>query len=107
MTTKKNSNNDDFFDLVDILRVIWKWKFIILAGTVVFAVVVAVISINAKKVYRVEMTIRPGNLSISEQGNIIQIDSSVNISSMTVTFPLMNCRNRSYRIVVLSRTAPF
>jgi uncharacterized protein involved in exopolysaccharide biosynthesis len=85
MTTSNKSGNDDFLDLADILRVIWKWKFIILAGTLVFVVIIAVISINAKKVYRVEMTIRPGNLSISEKGKIIYIDSSANISAMINT----------------------
>ena len=85
MTTSNKFGNDDFFDLVDILRVIWKWKFIILAGTLVFAVIIAVISINSKKVYRVEMTISPGILSISEQGQIVHIDSSANISAMINT----------------------
>jgi len=85
MTTSNKSGNDEFFDLVDILRVIWKWKFIILAGTLVFAVIIAVISINSKKVYRIEMTISPGILSISGKGKIIHIDSSANISAMINT----------------------
>ena len=85
MTTSTNSGNDDVFDLSDILRVIWKWKFIILAGTLVFAVIVAVISINSKKVYRVEMTISPGILSIGGEGKIIHIDSSANISALINT----------------------
>jgi len=85
MTTKKNSDNDDFFDLADVLKVIWNWKLIILAGTLVIAVIVAVISFNAEKIYKAEMTIRPGNLAIDEKGNIIHIDSSVNISAMINT----------------------
>ncbi len=85
MTTIENSDKDDFFDLADVLRVIWKWKYIIIAGVFVFTVIVAVVSINAKKVYRLEMTIRPGNLSIGEQGNIIHIDSSGNISALINT----------------------
>jgi hypothetical protein len=51
----------------------------------VFVVIIAVISINAEKIYRVEMTIRPGNLSISGKGKIIYIDSSANISAMINT----------------------
>ena len=85
MTKDNESNENDFFDLVDILKVIWKWKFIILAGTLVFAVITAVISFNSEKVYRVEMTISPGILSISERGEIIHIDSSANISAMINT----------------------
>jgi uncharacterized protein involved in exopolysaccharide biosynthesis len=85
MPTSNKFGNDEFFDLVDILRVIWKWKFIILAGTLVFAVIIAVISVNSKKVYRVEMTISPGILSISGKGKIIHIDSSANISAMINT----------------------
>ncbi len=76
---------EDEIELIDLLRVIWKWKFIILAGTLVFAVIIAVISINSKKVYRIEMTISPGILSISGKGKIIHIDSSVNISAMINT----------------------
>ena len=85
MTTIKISDNDDFFDLADVLKVIWNWKFIILAGTLVIAVIVAIISINAEKIYRAEMTIRPGNLAIGEQGDIIHIDSSGNISALINT----------------------
>jgi LPS O-antigen subunit length determinant protein (WzzB/FepE family) len=85
MTKDNESDENVFFDLVDILRVIWKWKFIILAGTLVFAVITAVISINSEKVYRVEMTISPGILSISEQGKTIHIDSAANISAMINT----------------------
>ncbi len=85
MSTSNKAGQDDVFDLADILRVIWKWKYITLAGTFVFAVIVAIISINANKVYRVEMTIRPGNLSISKQGKITHIDSAANISAMINT----------------------
>ena len=85
MIALNKSDNDDVIDLADILRVIWKWKFIIMAGTLIFVVIVSVISINAEKVYRVEMTISPGILSISEQGKIVNIDTSANISALINT----------------------
>jgi capsular polysaccharide biosynthesis protein len=85
MTTKNKSENDDFFDLADVLKIIWNWKLVISAGTLVIAVIVAIISFNAEKIYRAEMTIRPGNLSISGQGKIVHIDSSANISAMINT----------------------
>ena len=85
MTTNNKIENDDFFDLAEVLKVIWNWKFIILAGTLVIAVIVAIISINTEKIYRAEMTIRPGNLAIGERGDIVHIDSSENLSAMINT----------------------
>ena len=35
---------DDEIELMDYLLVLWKWKYIILAGTFVFALVAAIIS---------------------------------------------------------------
>ena len=46
---KEEYYNDDF-ELIDILRVIWKWKYIILAGTVVCGLIAAIISFNMRKI---------------------------------------------------------
>ena len=34
---RRTDNFDDEIELIDILRVIWKWKYVILAGTLLWA----------------------------------------------------------------------
>jgi len=50
----------DEIDLIDYLRVIWKWKWLIIAGTLVCAGAAAAISIQMPKVYEVSAAIEPG-----------------------------------------------
>jgi len=73
---------EDEIELIDILRVIWKWKILILLGTVFCGVLAAIISLNMEKVYSIDMVLRPGILSIEEGGKNIYIDSSQNIKAL-------------------------
>ena len=43
---------EDEIELIDLLRVIWKWKYLILAGTLICALVAAAISSLMPKVYQ-------------------------------------------------------
>ena len=45
---------EDEVGLIDLLRVIWKWKFLIIGGVVVCAVVAFVISSMLPKIYWIE-----------------------------------------------------
>jgi len=67
-TRYREEQFDDEIELMDYLRVIWKWKYLIVAGTLVCAVAAGVISFSIPKVYRIRMLIRPGVLTISEAG---------------------------------------
>jgi uncharacterized protein involved in exopolysaccharide biosynthesis len=79
---------EDEIDLFDLFRVIWKWKYLILIGALVFACIAAIISINSPKIYRVKMTIQPSTIiqpgiqRIAETGNMILSDSSQGIKSL-------------------------
>ena len=74
---------DDEIELMDYLLVIWKWKYIILAGTLVVTLAAAIISFIAWKqqstMYRTDMVLKSGVLQIGETDNNIFIDTAENI----------------------------
>ena len=59
----QNDYADDEIELIDIFRVIWKWKYLIFGGTAVCAVAALVISSMMPKIYEIETLIQPGILS--------------------------------------------
>ena len=77
---------DDEIELMDYLLVIWKWKYVIFAGTLAFALVAAIISFIAFKqqpvMYRTSIILKPGVLKIDETGNKVFIDSPENIKAL-------------------------
>ena len=72
---------DDEIELMDFIKVIWKWKVLILAGTFICAVGVAVISWNMKHIYRVQMAITPGVAHLGDDGRKIYIDVGKDIQT--------------------------
>jgi len=79
---RKIEHYEDEIELIDILRVIWKWKYLIIAGTVAFGLIATIISFNMTKIYSIDMVLRPGILSFGEQGKNIYIDSPDNIKAL-------------------------
>ncbi|MGM0427935.1 MAG: Wzz/FepE/Etk N-terminal domain-containing protein [Thermodesulfobacteriota bacterium] len=73
---------EDEIELMDLLKVIWKWKYLILAGTLICAVGAALISLQMTRVYRVDMSVSPGILRINEDGKNLYIDSIENIRTL-------------------------
>ncbi len=73
---------DDEIELMDLLQVLWKWKYLILLGTFACAVVAAIVSFNMTKIYEVKMVVSPGILKIEENGKRLYIDSLQNIQTM-------------------------
>jgi capsular polysaccharide biosynthesis protein len=57
MTDRPLESRDEI-ELVEILRVIWKWKYLILVGTLVCALITAVVNLNRPKIYRTGMVLR-------------------------------------------------
>ncbi len=76
---------EDEIELIDLLRVIWKWKYFIIGGTVVCAVAALIISLSLPKIYRVETLIQPGILSYSDDGKSVHIDTPGNIKALIET----------------------
>jgi uncharacterized protein involved in exopolysaccharide biosynthesis len=73
---------EDEIALIDILLVIWKWKYLILIGTTLCGLLAAIISFNMSKIYSVDMVLRPGILSIDKQGQNVYIDTPQNIKTL-------------------------
>ena len=78
---KYGDPSEDEIEIIDLLRILWKWRYLIIGGTVVCAIMAAVISYNMKKIYRIEMLISPGILNIQNNEKIF-VDSAVNIKSL-------------------------
>jgi uncharacterized protein involved in exopolysaccharide biosynthesis len=76
---------EDEIKLIDLLRIIWKWKYLIVGGTTVCAVAAIVISLMMPKIYRIETVIRPGILSIGQAGIQKYIDTPENIKALIET----------------------
>jgi len=70
---------DDEIQLIDYLRVIWKWKWLIILGTFLCMVVAGVVSFNMPKIHEVSMTIEPGIIGVNKDGKFIYLDSRDNI----------------------------
>ena len=75
---------DDEIQLIDYLRVIWKWKWLIILGTLVCMVVAGVVSFNMPKIYEVSIAIEPGIIGVSGDGKFIYIDSLNNIEGKII-----------------------
>ena len=70
---------DDEIELIDYLRVLWKWKWMIVMITFVCMVAAWVVSFMMPKISKVFMTIEPGIIRLDENGRLIHLDSSENM----------------------------
>ncbi len=82
MDETRQTYPDDEIELIDILRVVWKWKWLIIGGSLICALIAGVISYNLPKVYRVDMVIRPGVTQITEKGDYVYIDNEENLKAI-------------------------
>jgi uncharacterized protein involved in exopolysaccharide biosynthesis len=76
---------EDEIELMDYLKVLWKWKYLILVGTLVCAIGAAVVSLNMTKIYGITTVLKPGILKVSDDGKIVYIDSPQNIKGIIET----------------------
>jgi len=72
----------DEIELMDILLTLWKWRYLIIAGTIAVAFIAAVYSFLSPKVYTIQTVMQPGILSIREDGKKTYIDSPNNIKAI-------------------------
>jgi len=70
---------EDEVQLIDYLRVIWKWKWLIILGTFGCMVVAGVVSFNMPKIYEVSMALEPGIIGLDTYGKFLYIDALTNI----------------------------
>ena len=76
---------EDEIKLIDLLKVIWKWKYLIIAGAFICAIGAAVISLNMTKIYGITTVLQPGMLKVTADGKTVYIDSSQNIKALIET----------------------
>ncbi len=81
MTDRPVESRDEI-ELVEILRIIWKWKYLILVGTLVCALIAAVVNLNRQKIYRTNMVLRLGEVGKDRRGNKRYVDSPENIRAL-------------------------
>ena len=71
---------EDEINLIDLLRVLWKWKWLIIGGTVICAIVAAVISLQMPRIYEISTVIEPGIADVKDSGDFAYVDSVANIN---------------------------
>jgi len=72
---------DDTIELIDLLRVVWKWRWFIIILTIACAITAGVISLKMPKIYEVSMVIEPDVINVDENGKPIFLDSPSNIKA--------------------------
>lgn len=78
-----NQAYTDEINLFDYLKIIYKWKFLIIALCVIsIAVTFIITSRPAPTTYKVTALVSPGALSYTPEGKEIPIDSAANIQSL-------------------------
>lgn len=82
---QKYDQLEDEIELMDYLKVLWKWKYLILVGTLICAIGAAVVSLNMTKIYGITTVLEPGMLKLSDDGKIVYIDSPQNIKAVIET----------------------
>ena len=80
-----NDPYEDEIELMDYLKVLWKWKYLILIGTLVCVIGAAVVSLNMTKVYSVNTVVQPGMLKVTDDGKTTYIASVGDIKALVDT----------------------
>ena len=83
--TQRIDPYEDEIELMDYLKVLWKWKYLILVGTLLCAVGAAVISLNMTKVYSITTVLSPGVAKVEANGQNTYISSLQNIKTLVET----------------------
>ena len=72
---------EDTIRLIDLLRVLWKWKWFIIVLPVTCAIAAGIISFSMTEVYEVTVIIEPGVIDLDPNGKFIYLDSPSNVKS--------------------------
>lgn len=71
----------DEINLADLLRVLWKWKWLIVIGTLVIVASTVAFVYQLPRVYEVSAVIEPGLAGINDRGDRLYLDNVDNITS--------------------------
>ena len=76
---------EDEIELMDYLKVLWKWKYLILLGTLACALIAGIVSFNMTKIYSVKTVLAPGVAKVAGDGKITYIASLQEIKTLIET----------------------
>ena len=74
--------HEDEIELIDLLKVIWKWKYLIIGGTAVCALVAVIINLNMQPIFQVSMVLKPGIYKVGVDGKPVYLDSVVDFKTL-------------------------
>ncbi len=76
---------EDEIELMDYLKILWKWKYLILLGTLACAVIAGVVSFNMTKIYSIKTVLAPGVAKVDGSGKLTYIASTQEIKTLIET----------------------
>jgi polysaccharide biosynthesis transport protein len=76
---------EDEIELMDYLKVLWKWKYLILLGTLACALIAAIVSFNMTRIYSIKTVLTPGVAKVEGNGKTTYIGSSQEIKTLIET----------------------
>jgi uncharacterized protein involved in exopolysaccharide biosynthesis len=76
---------EDEIELMDYLKVLWKWRYLILLGTLACAVIAAIVSFNMTKIYSINTVLAPGVAKVEGNGKTTYISSTQEIKTLIET----------------------
>ncbi len=80
-SAQDNYYPDDEIELIDLLRVLWKWKWMIILITFVCMLAAGVFSFMMPKIYKVSTAIEPGIIGMDKNGSPVYLGSAENIKA--------------------------
>ena len=80
-SAQDNYYADDEIELIDLLRVLWKWKWMIILITFVCMLAAGVFSFMMPKIYKVSTAIEPGIIGMDKNGSPVYLGSAENIKA--------------------------
>ena len=73
---------EDEINLIDYLKVLWKWKWMIIGCTLICTIIAWMISLQMSKAYSIDMVLKPSILAVKEDNQFVYIDSVDNVKSL-------------------------
>ncbi|MDZ7695740.1 MAG: hypothetical protein U5R49_02025 [Deltaproteobacteria bacterium] len=64
---------EDEIQLMDLMEVLWRWKYLVLIGTLLCTGVVAFVSFQMQKIYRVSTVLEPGIVHLDPYGRVVRM----------------------------------
>jgi uncharacterized protein involved in exopolysaccharide biosynthesis len=82
---KKPYQYEEDIQLIDIIAVMWKWKYLIVTGTILGLLVASFVTLNVPKMYMVSMLLQPEVVKIYASGKKEYIDLPHNVKALVQT----------------------